>query len=50
MTILEHYLEQLKASNLIDEIVLAISEKPGNEIFTDFAIYILFFISFDVGC
>ncbi len=36
-TILEHLLNQIKTSSMIDEIVLAISENPGNEIFIDFA-------------
>ncbi len=36
-TILEHLLNQIKTSYMIDEIVLAISENPGNEIFIDFA-------------
>jgi len=36
-TILEHLLNQIKTSSMIDEIVLAISENPGNEIFVDFA-------------
>lgn len=35
--IIEHVINQLKNSKLIDEIVLAISEDPGNEIFVDFA-------------
>jgi len=36
-TILELIIHQLRQCKLIDEIVLAISEKPGNEIFVDFA-------------
>lgn len=36
-SILEHIILQLKQSKLIDEIVLAISENPGNEIFVKFA-------------
>ena len=31
------FLNQLESSNLIDDVVLAISEKQGNEIFIDFA-------------
>ena len=36
-TILHHLINQLKTSKRINEIVLAISENPGNEIFIDFA-------------
>ena len=36
-TILEHLLNQIKTSSMIDEVVLAISENPGNDIFVDFA-------------
>jgi spore coat polysaccharide biosynthesis protein SpsF len=36
-TILHLLINQLKKSKRIDEIVLAISDKPGNEIFVDFA-------------
>ena len=36
-TILELLLNQIRKSTLIDEIVLAISNKPGNEIFITFA-------------
>jgi len=36
--ILELLIEQIKSSKLIDEIILAISEKPGNEIFVEFAL------------
>ena len=36
--ILELLIEQIKSSKLIDEIILAISEKPGNEIFIEFAL------------
>jgi len=36
-TILEYLIDQIKTSNLINDIVLAISETPGNEIFVDFA-------------
>lgn len=35
--IIEHMLNQLKTSKLIDEIVLAISAKPGNEVFVEYA-------------
>lgn len=35
--ILELLINQINKSKMIDEIVLAISEKPGNEIFVDFA-------------
>ena len=35
--ILRLLLNQLESSNLIDDIILAISEKEGNEIFVDFA-------------
>ena len=35
--ILQHMLDQLKKSKLINEIVLAISEDPGNEIFVQYA-------------
>lgn len=35
--IIEHMISQLRKSKLIDEIVLAISEDIGNEIFIDFA-------------
>lgn len=35
--ILQHVLNQIKKSKEIDEIILAISEKPGNEPFVDFA-------------
>jgi len=35
--IIEHMITQLGKSKLIDEVVLAISEDPGNEIFIDFA-------------
>lgn len=35
--ILQHVLDQIKKSKLIDEIVLGISEKEGNEIFVKFA-------------
>jgi N,N'-diacetyllegionaminate synthase len=35
--ILHHLINQIKTSKKIDEIVLAISEKPGNEIFIEFA-------------
>ena len=34
--ILELHIEQIKKSKLIDEIILAISNKPGNEIFVNF--------------
>jgi len=37
LTILEHSLRQLRTSKFIDEIVLAISKKQGNEIFVNFA-------------
>lgn len=36
-SILELLINQIKTSNLINDIVLAISETPGNEIFVDFA-------------
>jgi len=36
-TILKTLILQLKQSKLIDEIVLAISQNPGNEVFVDFA-------------
>ena len=36
-SILEHIILQLKQGRLIDEIVLAISENPGNEVFVEFA-------------
>ena len=36
--ILEHLIEQVKTSKFIDDVVLAISEKPGNEIFVQFAL------------
>ena len=36
-TILEHQINQIKTSNLIDDVVLAISENPGNDIFIEFA-------------
>lgn len=36
-TILELYIKQIQKSRIINEIVLAISEKPGNEIFVNFA-------------
>lgn len=35
--IIEHMINQLKASKKIDEIVLAISSKAGNEVFVEFA-------------
>ena len=35
--ILKHIIKQIKKSSLIDEIVLAISEKNGNQVFEDFA-------------
>lgn len=35
--IIHHVITQLKTSKLIDEIVLAISEDPGNDVFIDFA-------------
>ena len=35
--ILDLHIEQIKKSKLIDEIILAISDKPGNEIFVNFA-------------
>lgn len=37
-TILEHILYQIKQSKLIDEILLSISEKQGNEKFVEFAL------------
>ena len=36
-TILELIISQLKTSSILDEIVLAISENPGNEVFENFA-------------
>ena len=36
--ILELYIKQVQKSKIINEIVLAISEKPGNEIFVNFAL------------
>ena len=35
--ILEHLLHQIKTASLIDEVVLAISENSGNEIFVEYA-------------
>lgn len=35
--IIEHMLNQLKTSNMINDIVLAISSRPGNEVFVDLA-------------
>lgn len=35
--ILKHIIKQIQKSSLIDEIVLAISEKNGNQVFEDFA-------------
>jgi len=35
--IIHHMITQLKTSKMIDEIVLAISEEPGNEIFVEYA-------------
>jgi N,N'-diacetyllegionaminate synthase len=35
--IIEHMLNQLSTSKLIEEIVLAISSKPGNEVFVEYA-------------
>lgn len=37
-TILELYIKQIQKSKIITEIVLAISEKPGNEVFVNFAL------------
>lgn len=37
-TILELYMKQIQKSKIITEIVLAISEKPGNEVFVNFAL------------
>jgi len=37
VSILDFLIKQIKTAKLIDEIVLAISERPGNEIFIDFA-------------
>lgn len=38
MTILEHLLAEIQQSKRVDDIVLAISEKPENNIFVEFAI------------
>ena len=38
MPILQLIISQLKTSSIVDEIVLAISENPGNEVFENFAI------------
>jgi N,N'-diacetyllegionaminate synthase len=35
--IIEHMLNQIRTSKLIEEIVLAISSKPGNEVFVEYA-------------
>ena len=36
-TILELIISQLKTSSILDEIILAISENPGNEVFENLA-------------
>lgn len=35
--IIDHMITQIKSSKMIDDIVLAISSKPGNEVFIDYA-------------